>query len=206
MKKILTVLFLVSATAIMAQAKFHPGVKTGMNYSKITETGTEAMTRAYAGVFANIQFSDLYALQPEIVYSAQGGVSEIQGFDRARLEYIGIGLINKFFVTRNKGFHIMGGIGFDVNLAHSIPNLINSEGEGSNVDYTPIDFALYGGLGYEFDFGLILEARFKHGVIDVSLDNERYNPTTGEYRKFRELHQVFQFGLAYKFDFKKEDE
>jgi hypothetical protein len=55
---------------------------------------------------------------------------------------------------------------------------------------------VFGGIGYEFDFGLALELRYKQGLIDLDFnDSGEYGGNTEE----NQLNRVFQIGLAYKF-------
>ncbi|HUH47334.1 MAG TPA: hypothetical protein VLZ54_09290, partial [Arenibacter sp.] len=73
-------------------------------------------------------------------------------------------------------------------------NLINSK--GGNLKITPIDAVVFVGAGYEFDFGLTVELRYKQGLIDLDFkDKGEYGSDTEE----NQLNNVVQIGLAYKF-------
>ena len=69
--------------------------------------------------------------------------------------------------------------------------------EAFNIDeeISPLEVVVLGGLGYEFPFGLALEARYKHGTISVDFlgaDDLYEEPGSN-------LNGVFQIGAAYKF-------
>jgi len=204
MKKIILSLALVIATTTaFSQVEFNPGVRLGVNQSKITNSELEAKTGLYAGLFANIQFTDFYALQPEITYSNQGGKSDINGVDDLNIHYVSVGVANKFFVVKDLGLHIIVGPSIDLNFEDNWINLINDDGD---IDITPIDFTIFGGVGYEFPFGLSIEARYKHGLLDLDTDDNSYYDTNGNYQYYNyddnQLNAVFQIGVSYKFNFK----
>ena len=171
-KLILFIVFSLLFTSIYAQTKVRPGIKIGVNNSNITNSYLEPKTGIYVGGFASIKFNNRYTLQPELLYSQQGGNGNSRANEDLEIHYISLGVANKFFVSPNIGFHL---------------------------DITPIDLAFFGGIGYEFPFGLILEARYKQGLLDVDAfsDSGEYAPNYND----NHLNSVFQFGAAYKFDF-----
>ena len=201
------VLILTSLTAF-SQVKM--GVRAGLNQAKLTKS-SESKTDFYAGVLLNVHLSDFYELQPEITYSRQGGgyydfynnTSGVNGnaFDESivDLNYVSIGLTNKFFIMNDSKLHVLVGPSIDFIFENNFINLANGEGE---IEFTPIDFTLYLGVGYQFDFGLSIEARYKRGLLDVNFD-EYYNSNTGKYEDEVQLNSVFQIGASYKFDFSK---
>lgn len=196
MKKLpLFIAFSLLFAPIYAQVKVRPGIKMGVNNSKITNSYMDSKTGIYVGGFASIQFNDRYALQPELLYSQQGGNGNSRAPEDLDIQYISIGLANKFFVSPKIGFHFVVGPTIDINAKNNVISVINGNGD---LEVTPIDFAFFGGIGYEFPFGLILEARYKQGLLDVDLfnDNGEYVPNYSE----NHLNSVFQIGAAYKFD------
>lgn len=62
-----------------------------------------------------------------------------------------------------------------------------------------MDVALFVGAGYEFNFGLMLEARYKNGLINVDLFGDEIDNNIDQGGNV--LNYVFQIGAAYKFDF-----
>ena len=69
---------------------------------------------------------------------------------------------------------------------------------GSNneeFDISPLDLTFTGGIGYEFGFGLGIEARYKQGAISTDFlgQNDLFEEDGSQ------LNSVFQVGLAYKF-------
>ena len=168
------------------------GIKGGWNNSTISKTTLDSKTRIYVGGFVKIPITDYYTLQPEILYSGQGGESNSEEYGDVNIHYLSTGVPNKFYVTPLNGFHFIIGLGIDINLKNNFVNFTNF-----NIDeeISPLDVVVLGGLGYEFPFGLALEARYKHGTISVDFlgaDDLYEEPGSN-------LNGVFQIGAAYKF-------
>lgn len=193
MKKLLLLLMMFVFMTTYSQKKVGMGFRIGANYTTLTNTELDWKTSLYLGGFLNIQFSNLYAMQPEITYSNQGAESRFYEDEVVNISYISIGLTNKFYVLNDANFHLLVGANLDFNLEYSFISLANN---GWDSDTFFFDVAVYGGLGYQFDFGLALEARYKHGTIGVFTD-EFFDEDNSH------MNSLFQFGLAYKFDFKK---
>ena len=195
-KLILFIVFSLLFTSIYAQTKVRPGIKIGVNNSNITNSYLEPKTGIYVGGFASIKFNNRYTLQPELLYSQQGGNGNSRANEDLEIHYISLGVANKFFVSPNIGFHLVLGPTLDINAENNMVSVINGN---ADFDITPIDLAFFGGIGYEFPFGLILEARYKQGLLDVDAfsDSGEYAPNYND----NHLNSVFQFGAAYKFDF-----
>lgn len=192
-KLILAFLMLTVSFMIQAQKKAKAGIRIGANYSTLTNTYLDSKTGLYLGAFLNIQHSSFYALQPELTYSSQGANSRFFEDESVNINYISIGLTNKFFVMNDERFHLLVGVSIDLNLDYSFISLANN---GWDSDTFFLDLGFYGGLGYQFDFGLILEARYKQGTIGVFTDEFFDDNNT-------RTNSLFQFGMAYKFNLKK---
>ncbi|MDL5511366.1 porin family protein [Arenibacter sp. M-2] len=196
MKKIfLLSLLLILSFTIFAQSKSQLGIRIGANNAKVLHSQLDSKTGLYAGLFLAVRLTDSYTLQPEIAYSNQGGKASIRNGENLNINYVSIGLANKFFVSPHQGFHFILGPSLDVNFDDNFINLINDN--DNSLEITPIDLALFGGIGYEFDFGLALELRFKQGLIDLDFnDSGEYGGNSEE----NQLNRVIQIGLAYKFN------
>ncbi len=196
MKKLPIIIALIaSSTFAFAQGRTKMALRMGVNNAKILNSNLHTMSGLYAGVALPIQFNETYALQPEITYSKQGGKSETTGLDDVDINYLSISVANKIF-TKGQGFHFILGPSLDFNFDDNFINIVNQNGD--NFKITPIDIALFGGIGYEFDFGLALEMRYKQGLIDLDFNDD------GEYGSGNEknqLNRVIQIGAFYKLNF-----
>jgi hypothetical protein len=193
MKKSVTILFLFAGTcSYFLGAQVAPGIKVGYNESTISKTRLEPKSGLYIGGFLDIPITKLYTIQPEVFYSSQGGTSVSLDYRDVQIDYLSIMGANKFYVVPNKGFHFNLGLGLDVNLKNNFVNLSNGNGDG---EISPFDVVVFGGIGYEFKFGLTLEARYKQGTISVDFfgADDLYEEAGSN------LNGVFQVGAAYKF-------
>lgn len=195
MKKILlSTLFLIASLSAFGQGKTSLGIKAGINNSRVQNSGLDNKVSLYGGMFLAVRFTDLYTFQPEVLYSDQGGETNFGSDKNLNINYISLGLANKFFVSKNQGFHFIVGPGLDFNFDDNFFNLINNK--GGDLKITPVDAVVFVGVGYEFDFGLTLELRYKQGLIDLDFkDKGEYGSDTEE----NQLNNVVQIGLAYKF-------
>lgn len=214
-KKLLLIALCLTVFQVEAQSKLKPGIRAGANFSRLTNS-EEGKTDFYLGGLLEIKFAKIYTLQPELIYTRQGGTVSYnfnQSFydpiydpinDPAiknktsvkhDLDYLSLGIINKF--TFGKGFQVVVGPTIDFQVAGEKPYFISD-------DLIGFDIALSGGIGYAFSNGLTLEARFKQGMVDIYGDN--YNQTNdsnnnGNYDEVK-LNQLFQIGASYSFDLK----
>ena len=176
----------------ISQAQVRPGINLGLNSSNISKTRLDAKMGLYVGAFVKIPISEYYSLQPEILYSNQGGKSNSNEYGDVDINYLSIGIPNKFYVSPNNGFHFMLGLSLDINLKNNFVGLTNFDIDN---EISPVDVVAMGGIGFEFDFGLALEARYKQGTISVDF--------LGEDNLYEEagsnLNGVFQIGASYKF-------
>ncbi len=188
---LISVIFIGCISIVEAQVQ--PGIKLGVNNSNLSNTTLETKSDYYLGALINIPITEYYTLQPEILYSRQGGASNSTEFGDVNINYIAITAANKFFVSPNNGFHIVLGIGLDLNLGSDLNLLSNSYDD--EFEISPVDLTFTGGIGYDFGFGLVLEARYKQGTISTDFFGSR--------DLFEEdgsqLNSVVQLGIAYKF-------
>lgn len=193
MKTILLIFgLLLFGGSINTQAQVRPGIKLGLNNSTISNTTLDTKNNIYVGAFINIPITNYYSLQPEVLYSAQGGASNSTEYGDVNINYLSIGIPNKFYVGPNSGFHFIVGLSLDFNIDNSFISLTNGN---SDFDISPLDVAVFGGIGYDFGFGLMLEARYKQGTSSTDF--------FGQSNLYEEngsnLNTVIQVGLAYKF-------
>lgn len=157
MKKVLlvTAIALLSIANVSAQ-DIQFGVKGGLNFATVSgdnTSGIEPVTSFNFGILAEIPISQKFSLQPELLHSGQG-----YHFDdkTVELNYLNLPLMGKYYLT--KGLNIEAGPQLGYLL--SIKNAQNP--------YNTIDFGANFGIGYKFDNGLNLGARYNLGISDIS--------------------------------------
>lgn len=200
MKKFIVALIFISSVIVSAQnKKFSLGVALGVNQAQLSKSDLSYRTDFFAYIQGAIKFSEMYILQPEIGYSQQGGKSKNSAISNLYTKYISIAITNKL-TFKNTGFSITLSPGVEFDIDDTFINLMNRS-EGNDVTF--VDIFIAPGVRYDFKNGLGLFLRYKQGLIDV-FDGDFHtfsgNPT---YKNKVQLNQVFQLGVAYKFNFKK---
>jgi len=177
------------------------GFRGGLNFSKLTNANLDYKTNGYLGVFYQVRLSDIYALQPEIGYSNQGG--KTNDANNIYVEYLTLGFTNKLFLSPKAGLYMLVTPGFDFDIDDTFFGIVNRNNDDGN-DATFIDFTLSFGLGIEFKNGLAIEARYKQGLIDV-YSGSFHNFESELLENETQFNSVFQIGLAYTFSLTKKE-
>src|SRR5690606_20874035 len=169
-----------SVKAIQAQvndsaAQF--GVKGGVNFSNMYTDDVDdenVLTSFNAGVYFNLPVSDLFSIQPEVLYSRKGAELRYDnvfasGSAKFNLNYIEVPVLLKINVTDN--FNIHAGPYF----AYLIDSKITNDGDGGafdfesnfdNDDFNKFDAGIAAGIGFDFDsFGI--GARYNYGLSTI---------------------------------------
>ena len=145
MKKILFSILAVAAFAFTASAQdtgFGYGVKAGIN---IGFTG---------GIFADYRFSNLFALSADVLYSRQGA----KGDDaKIKTDNLNIPILANFYLV--KGLAVKAGVQ---------PGFLLGANDGMKDAFKTFDLAVPVGVSYDFNCGLILDARYNIGVTKVA--------------------------------------
>ena len=189
MRKFIFLIVLFSSFIVTGQVEFKPGVKAGLNVANITHTNFEVKSDFYVGVLFGLKFSEIYTLQPEVLYSRQGARPKLDGgsdFD-IELEYLSLGFANKFLLFKGVKLHTVVGPFFDIKTKD------NLDYSNSFDIFGNFDVGFFVGLDYEFSSGLGIDLRYKMGLVDlggIDVNSVRQHN-----------NKVFQFGLSYNFKF-----
>ncbi|MFD2552309.1 porin family protein [Bizionia sediminis] len=186
MKKLLftAAIAVIGFTQVSAQ-DFSYGVKAGLNIATLSGDDIEnndPKLGLHIGATGEYMVTEKFAIQADLLYSMQGlkqsGFEEINfNGETSRLDlesdvklnYINLPIMFKYYIT--KGFNVELGpqVGFLVSAKADVELKSTSSITGTETikidqdikDQTKsVDFALAFGLGYKFDSGLNLGARF----------------------------------------------
>ncbi len=182
-----TAVFLMVGTASAQHPNF--GVKGGLNLYNVQNDNNvkyDSKTGFHVGMMLHIHMAPHFAIQPELLYSAQGakyntGVGDIN----LKLEYANVPLMFQYMF--NNGFRLEAGpqIGFLTNANAEL------NGNGSDVkdDIKKIDVAIGAGLSYiNPASGWGVDARYNYGVSNIN-----------ESGSVNSYNRGFQFGVLYLF-------
>ena len=157
--------------SIFSQIKF--GVKAGGNVSKLTgldyggttSGGTGFAPGFHAGAFVNYSFNHKYGIQPEFIFSMQGGKEpEIKSFDVkggiVRFNYINIPILFNI-KSSNSSFNYLLGPQFGYCVSRSfVDGILIYKKE----NYRDFDFAIAVGIQKKLSKNFALELRFNYGL------------------------------------------
>lgn len=189
MKKICLFLSFVTLNVLAFAQAPKLGIKAGVNVASTTNNVSgESSSKAglHAGLLAHIHLTPEFSLQPEVMYSQQGGkVSDVN----LTLHYINIPLLLQY--NFSNGFRLQTGpqVGFLVGVSDKING--NTSNVFSSNDFKNTEFAWSFGLSYLSYSGLGVDARYNLGLSQI-------NDLPASAGKTK--NRVFQFGLFYLFD------
>ena len=218
------VLFFVMALATMAitlqtQAQVKLGAKAGVNMSMLTEDDWTMKPGFHAGAYVQINLVPMFSIQPEVLYSMQGGKyhdSEDLLFTTTTLDYkitshnliIPIMLqftpIKQLTIEAGPQFGFNLGTDFDYTLDTQLKTYLTAAGGKFNSDdYNLFDFGLAAGLKANLTPNVNVYARYVFGLTNVF--KEKYH-NQGEvlYPIFEELdndmkNSNLMFGVGFSF-------
>jgi Outer membrane protein beta-barrel domain len=175
--------------SIVSFAQISVGAKGGLNVSNLsgvdeTNYDTKALVGFHVGGFVTFNLGRNFAIQPELVYSTQGGTIESgSATEDLKLNYFNIPVMVKFMT--NNGFYLEAGPQLGFNTGDLDFDNVEASVESS-------DFSICGGLGFQptkspfgigarynagmgttgeidFDNASVDNADFKNGVFQLSI-------------------------------------
>lgn len=169
MKKVVLVIMAVVGISLYGNAQsIHFGAKGGVNFADMSEINGDGRTGYHIGLLAEIGFAQ-FAIQPEVVYSAQG-------LDDINLDYLNVPILAKYYVIPNLSLEAGPQFGFNVK-DDDVPESVG--------DVKSLDMGGAVGVGYKFG-NLFAQARYNFGLSDA-IDN-----TSAK-------NSVFQLSVGYLF-------
>ena len=147
------------------------GAKGGVNFAAITGDETDDLdgrTGIHGGAVVNIPISELFAVQPEVIYSAQGATFMEEGLDvTVKLDYINVPILADFTVA--EGFSLQGGPQIGINVTKEV------EAEGFSMELEEVESVIFeGAIGaqYRLPIGLFFQARYVIGISNINSDSD----------------------------------
>ena len=171
MKKVILSFLAVASFGIANAQDIKFGVKAGANFANLTgDADTDGITSFYVGGLADFAISEKFHVQPELLYSMEGG-------EDAEISYLRIPIMAKYYLM--EGLNLQAGpvVGFKVSADDVVDELTTST-----------DFGLGLGAAYELASGLFFDTRYNIGLSNIS-DVDGFDVGTS----------TFQIGLGYRF-------
>lgn len=147
------------------------GVKGGLQVSTFQGDGdADSKTGFYIGGLVDLPIAGNFHIQPELLYSAEGA-------DEADMSFVRIPIMAKYYIIENLSLQAGPQFGFRVSAEDGLDDFTKS-----------FDAGIAGGAGYEFPFGLFVDARVNVGLVNIS-DVDGWDMTT----------HSFMIGAGYRF-------
>lgn len=190
MKKLIFTISAIIIIAIGASAQNAQwGVKGGLNLASEANGNGETGTRigVHIGFFREFRLSNRVDIQPELLYSMQGGTYTISSINvTEKLDYINLPVMFKFYVSKNRKWSVDAGpqIGYIINA--------KATGGGRTVNVydsdhlNKIEAAIALGTSYKLNDKFDLGIKFVGGITKI-MDNQELT------------NMVVQLGAAYRF-------
>ena len=214
MKKLtLTLLGLVAiSTSAVAQQEVKFGPKAGVNFAMLNGKDAEdskMLIGFHVGAFAEIKFNEKFAVQPEVVFSAQGAKTEssetiagttVSYEGKAKINYINVPIMAKYYVAPSFAVEAGPYVGFLATAnaeSKGTAGGVTQEYDADIKDQTKsIDFGVGVGASFNMDSGLFIGARYNLGLSKIGKEYKEENVTV-EAADIK--NGVIQVSVGYKF-------
>jgi Outer membrane protein beta-barrel domain len=178
--------------SLSATAQTGVGVKGGLNSYALTSNVDDKsfISAPHFGVFAQINITEYFSVQPELMFSSQGNGYETNGVKESRnLNYINIPVMLQ--ANTKKGFTFEAGPEFGF-LMSAKYKAAGSSSEDIKKDFKSTNLSFGLGIVYRMKIGLGFGFRYNIGLTNISAVNNIVEKSTGG-----------QLGVSYKFSGKK---
>ena len=191
------------------------GIKAGLNLSRLTDFGNSTGTTSTrnsinVGAYMKYKFSDVFAFQPELLYTTQGMIlnqvnSNANYKLTYKLDYIAIPLMIKFYPAKFYNLEIGPQVAFNIKkdvevkgdgqtVTLDLDDLFQMNGADAKTNI--VDVAMNIGTSYEFSNGINFNFRYSYGLTKVFTGSDVVD-SNGKPEKVK--NSVLSFGLGYTF-------
>ncbi len=171
--------FFLSIAALLAAGIFAAdaqvwsfGPKAGVAFSSANGIkDSRARTGLVAGAFAEVEMSDWFAVQGEILYSQQGFDTKTAGVrSRYQIDFLTMPVVTKYYLIGGLNVQLGAQFGYLLNAKTKSPDTARRSIKGEVNRY---NVGVLTGLAYDFDFGLVLEGRYTLALTDTFIGAEK---------------------------------
>jgi hypothetical protein len=139
-----------------SEGNFSLGLKVGPNFSTFSDSyfDTEGMVRFHIGVVMKFKLTDLFSIQPEVVYSQHGATFNHNFGDfEEEIDYLSVPILACYEVI--EGLEIQAGpqLGW-------VPSIMGE-------DYETGDYGFTGGAQYTLPMNIFFQARYYFGLNNI---------------------------------------
>lgn len=169
-------LFLLCAAAMLSLGTISAqgwawGPKVGATFATVNGIpDAKTLPGVSAGLFFESVACNWFVIESDLLFSMQG--FKVDGGENGdasvRLNYISMPLLGKYYVI--DGLNLQMGASFDY-LIHTGAKVAGEEVDMSG-EFNKFNIQLLAGLAYDFDFGMVLEGRYRYGLTPLTPEAE----------------------------------
>jgi Outer membrane protein beta-barrel domain len=170
-------MMLASTYGVMAQ-QARAGIKGGLNISNLYTNEVDDQNARYGfnvGVYGQLFANDVFAIQPEVLYSTKGAKFEDQIFDgelKLNLNYIDVPVLAIFKLSDVFEIQAGGYASYLLRVNSTFEsNVFDASEDFDRKHFNAWDYGLVGGIGLNFD-ALQIGARYNYGLNEIAKDSE----------------------------------
>lgn len=195
-KKVFLSLGLLAGISCTAQAQgIKYGVKAGTsltNFSGSDSDGFKAKFGFNGGVLANFAFSDMFSVQPEVLFSMKGAKSEANTDERVNLSYIDVPVLVKVATGATGLFFELGP---QVGFLATAKNKDSNSSDNVKDYFKTVDFGYAAGLGFQAASGPMIGLRYNGAFTNAFKDTSVF----GSSYALKAKNSAFQLYVGYTF-------
>lgn len=166
MKKIFLLAMLLSGTFI-AQAQLRIGIKAGANFADFDSAfETKMRTGFHFGLAAELKLPANFAIQPELLYSAQGADVTLAKIETIEYNYIAVPVMVKYYILSDI---------LSLEAGPQFSFLVNDKNNFNVGDSSTFDFAALGGIGLHLGKHVFIQGRYVIGLTEASTNADFKN-------------------------------
>lgn len=169
-------------SSVFAQLNF--GAKAGLNLASISGDGTDGLdgrTSFHFGGLVEIELTDMFAIQPEVLFSSQGAKEEgsesefgstYSYKDIYKLNYLNLPVMLKVYVVEGFAFELGPQLGFLISAKDEYEYSSDGESDSGDEDikdeFKGTDIGAGFGASYKLGNGLFFSGRYVLGLTDIN--------------------------------------
>ena len=175
MKKLLFISMIGMLALLTSCTTMRYGVKAGPTFATLTGDDTDnldAKIGFFFGGLAELEVTDMFSVQPELLFSSQGTkYSDSDGFDgKLKFNYLNLPVMAKVYVSDGFFFEAGPQLGYLLSAKdeYESPGLSGEDDLKDEGFVKDIDVGANIGLGYQLDSGLNIGARYNFGLTNIN--------------------------------------
>lgn len=205
LKTVAVILFLFSSLLIaesaQAQDDRRMGIKGGLNATNIYQNDINDENARFGfnlGLYGQILSSDVFAIQPELLYSTKGARWDYSGtIDQSidfNINYLDLPVLAVFKLGETAEIHAGPYVGYLLSAKVKYDgDLANGTDDIDRDDLNTVDYGLVGGLGLNFG-AMQVGARYNYGLAKIASSNSAKDVLGDSKNSNAQLYVAFNLG------------